>query len=372
MQVSLTPATGFPYLYTMTESTSLLSDLNDRSREVFRRVVEAYLSSGDPVGSRTLTRSLTEKLSAATVRNVMQDLELLGLLGSPHVSAGRIPTQQGLRLFVDGLLEVGTVATEDREIIDAALATGQKDLSTLLDQVSTSLSAITNGASLVLTPKQDAIIRHIEFVSLSADRALVVLVFANGHVENRMIKPPPGQTPSSMREAANFLNAVAEGKTLSDLRHSIVTEIANRRQEIDSLAQALVESGLAVWQTDDEEAERLIVRGRSNLLDDNREAQNIDRIRHLFDDLERKRDIAQFLELTEGGDGVRIFIGSENKLFSLSGSSLVVSPYMNADRQIVGAVGVIGPTRLNYGRIVPIVDYTAQMVGRLLSERGRG
>lgn len=356
----------------MRESATLLSELNDRSREVFRRVVESYLSSGEPVGSRTLTRSLTESLSAATVRNVMQDLEFLGLLNSPHVSAGRIPTQQGLRLFVDSLLEVGSVAAEDREIMDAALGTGEKDVATLLDKVSASLSAITNGASLVLSPKQDAAIRHIEFVSLAADRALVVLVFANGHVENRMITPPPGQTPSSMREAANFLNALAEGKTLSELRRSVGAEIANRRQEIDSLARDLVESGLALWQAQDDQPERLIVRGRGNLLADSREAQDIDRIRHLFDDLERKRDIAEFLDLTEGGDGVRIFIGSENKLFSLSGSSLVVSPYMNADRQIIGAVGVIGPTRLNYGRIVPIVDYTAQLVGKLLSERGRG
>ncbi len=356
----------------MTNSSNLLGELNDRSREVFRRVVESYLSSGDPVGSRTLTRSMSERLSAATIRNVMQDLEYLGLLDSPHVSAGRIPTQQGLRLFVDGLLEVGTVATEDREVMDAALASGEKDVTSLLDHVGATLSAMTRGASVVLSPKQDTAIRHIEFVSLAPDRALVVLVFADGHVENRMIVPPPGQTPSSMREAANFLNALAEGKTLAELRRSIGQEIARRRQEIDSLARALVESGLAVWQTEEDQPERLIVRGRANLLAESNEVQDIERIRHLFDDLERKRDIADFLELTEGGEGVRIFIGSENKLFSLSGSSLVVSPYMNADRQIIGAVGVIGPTRLNYGRIVPIVDYTAQLVGKLLSDRGRG
>ena len=360
----------------MTDSNALLSELNDRSREVFRRVVESYLSSGDPVGSRTLTRSMTERLSAATIRNVMQDLEILGLLDSPHVSAGRVPTQQGLRLFVDSLLEMGTVAAEDRNLMDAALTTGQQHVSSLLDHVSSALSAITNGASLVLSPKQDAAIRHIEFVSLAQDRALVVLVFANGHVENRMIVPPKGQTPSSMREAANFLNAFAEGKTLAELRRNIGQEISRRRQEIDSLARELVESGLAIWQNSDEPQdrlpERLIVRGRSNLLADSSEAQDIDRIRRLFDDLERKRDIADFLDLTEGGEGVRIFIGSENKLFSLSGSSLVVSPYMNADRQIIGAVGVIGPTRLNYGRIVPIVDYTAQLVGKLLSDRSRG
>lgn len=356
----------------MSEGKGLLSEMNDRSREVFRRVVEGYLASGDPVGSRTLTRSMSEKLSAATIRNVMQDLEYLGLLDSPHISAGRVPTQAGLRMFVDGLLEIGQVATEDRERIDATLGTNTPDVTALLDQVGAALSGITRGASLVLAPKQEAAIRHIEFVSLGPDRALVVLVFSNGHVENRLFTPPPGQTPSSMREAANFLNALAEGRTLSELRGSVQRDIAARRQEIDSLAQALVESGLALWENMGERSERLIVRGRANLIEGSPESLDIDRIRTLFDDLERKRDIAEFLELAEDGEGVRIFIGSENKLFSLSGSSLVVSPYMNADRKIIGAIGVIGPTRLNYGRIVPIVDYTAQLVGRILSDRALG
>jgi len=354
----------------MTDSSKILAEMNDRSREVFRRVVEGYLETGDPVGSRTLTRTLPEKVSAATIRNVMQDLEFLGLLDSPHVSAGRVPTQQGLRMFVDGLLEVGDLDQGDRKKIDATMGDADVDVSNMLDRVSTALSGVTQGASLVLAPKHEAPIKHIEFVSLGADRALVVLVFADGHVENRLFTPPPGQTPSSMREAANFLNAVAEGRTLSELGKAVQEEIAKRRQEIDSLAADLVENGLALWANEGGQQERLIVRGRSNLLGTDEEEQDLERIRTLFDDLERKRDIADFLELAEQGDGVRIFIGSENKLFSLSGSSLVVSPYMNADRKIVGAVGVIGPKRLNYGRIVPIVDYTAQMVGKLITDRG--
>jgi heat-inducible transcriptional repressor len=354
----------------MQDEPRLLAEMNERSREVFRRVVEGYLTSGDPVGSRTLTRTMSEKVSAATIRNVMQDLEYLGLLDSPHVSAGRIPTQLGLRMFVDGLLEIGDVAAEDREKIDATLGENDRDVTSLLDRIGATLSGITQGASVVLAPKREAPIRHIEFVGLSPDRALVVLVFADGTVENRLFTPPPGQTPSSMREAANFLNALAEGRTLTDLRRSVGQEIALRRQEIDSLARTLVESGLALWENAGRPDERLIVRGRANLLAGETEGRDIDRIRNLFDDLERKRDIAEFLTLAEEGEGVRIFIGSENKLFSLSGSSLVVSPYMNADRKIVGAVGVIGPTRLNYGRIVPIVDYTAQLVGKLISDRG--
>ncbi|MFE3835838.1 heat-inducible transcriptional repressor HrcA [Pseudogemmobacter sonorensis] len=355
----------------MANRAQQVSEMSERSREVFRRVVEGYLSTGEPVGSRTLTRSMTEQVSAATIRNVMQDLEFLGLLDSPHVSAGRVPTQQGLRLFVDGFMEVGTVAEQDREKIDATLSQDEQDVGALLDHVSGALSVLTRGASIVLSPKtKSAPIKHIEFVSLAEDRALVVLVLADGHVENRLFRPPPGQTPSSMREAANFLNAMAGGRTLEDLRRSIRAEIDARRQEVDSLARDLVESGIAVWENAGLASERLIVRGRANLLDGASE-MDVERIRSLFDDLERKRDIAEFLDLAEDGDGVRIFIGSENKLFSLSGSSLVVSPYMNAERKIIGAVGVIGPTRLNYGRVVPIVDYTAQLVGRLVSDRGR-
>jgi heat-inducible transcriptional repressor len=251
----------------------------------------------------------------------------------------------GLRLFVDGMMEIDAVNSTDRAAIDQTLGNDDPETGVLLDRVSTALSSITRGASLVLMPKHEAPIRHIEFVSLGPDRALVVLVFADGHVENRIFTPPPGQTPSSMREAGNFLNAMAEGKTLAELRGHLSQQVNARRRELDVLAAELVESGIALWAAD------------------------LDRIRVLFDDLERKRDIVEFLELTERGEGVRIFIGSENKLFSLSGSALVVSPYMNADRKIVGAVGVIGPTRLNYGRIVPIVDYTAQLVGRVLSGR---
>ncbi len=353
----------------MTEQGKILDELNDRSREVFRRVVEGYLDTGAPVGSRTLTRGMTEQVSAATVRNVMQDLEYLGLLDSPHISAGRIPTQLGLRMFVDGFLEVGDLSENDKQALDDTLGANASDVSTLLDRVGSALSTATHGASLVLTPKHEAPIQHIEFVSLSQTQALVVLVFSDGHVENRLFTPSPGTTPSAMREAANFLNARIEGQTVTSIRQQMVAEMETRRREIDELASGLIDSGMAVWDEGDEQNGRLIVRGRSNLLSDTQEADDLERIRQLFDDLERKRDIAEFLELTEGGDGVRIFIGSENKLFSLSGSSVVVSPYMNADRKIVGAVGVIGPTRLNYGRIVPIVDYTAQLVGKLISDR---
>ena len=353
----------------MDSSTELFSEMDARSREVFQRVVESYLSSGEPMGSNTLTQQMSQQVSAATIRNVMKDLEFLGLLDSPHTSAGRKPTEMGLRMFVDGIMEVGDPDEADQRKLAATMDEGDS-ITNMLDRMSNALSGLTHGASLVLAPKKSSPIKHIEFVSLATDRALVVLVFANGEVENRIFQPPLGQTPSQMREAANFLNAVGQGKTLQELQSSVIWEIKKHRSELDALAASLVEAGVAVMQNAGGDNERLIVRGRSNLLEAAGTAEDLERVRVLFDDLERKRDIAEFLQLTDEGEGVRIFIGSENKLFSLSGSSLVVSPYMNADRKVVGAIGVIGPTRLNYGRIVPIVNYTAQMVGRVLSDRG--
>jgi heat-inducible transcriptional repressor len=347
---------------------SPIDNMNSRSREVFRLLVESYLETGEPMGSRTLTRSLTEQVSAATIRNVMQDLEFLGLLDSPHVSAGRIPTQQGLRLFVDGLLEVGDLSTQERQQIESSISHEDSEIGSVLDKAGALLSGLTHSASVVLAPKSEIPIKHIEFVSLTADRALVVLVMADGQVENRVFTPPRGQTPSSMREAANFVNSVVQGHTLSELREVLSREIEKHRRELDKLAQNLITEGVASWSSDSDTDARLIVRGRSNLIEDAATQQDLDRIKELFDDLEQKKEITEFLSLSEQGEGVRIFIGSENKLFSLSGSSLVVSPYMNADRKVIGAVGVFGQTRLNYGRIVPIVVYTAQLMGRMLSK----
>jgi heat-inducible transcriptional repressor len=353
----------------MDSSAELFSEMDARSREVFQRVVESYLSTGEPMGSNTLTQQMSQQVSAATIRNVMKDLEFFGLLDSPHTSAGRKPTELGLRMFVDGIMEVGDPDESDQRKL-AATMDESDNVTNMLDRMSSALSGLTHGASLVLAPKKSTAIKHIEFVSLAADRALVVLVFANGEVENRVFRPPSGQTPSQMREAVNFLNAIGQGKTLQELQSSVVREIKKHRAELDALTSSLVEAGVAVMQDAGGDNERLIVRGRSNLLEAAGTAEDLERVRVLFDDLERKRDIAEFLQLTDEGEGVRIFIGSENKLFSLSGSSLVVSPYMNADRKVVGAIGVIGPTRLNYGRIVPIVNFTAQMVGRFLSDRG--
>jgi heat-inducible transcriptional repressor len=354
----------------MIQKQNIIQEMNERSKIVFRNLVDSYIETGEPVGSQTLANTLAEEISPATIRNVMQDLEVLGLLDSPHVSSGRIPTQQGLRLFVDALLEIGEISNKEQEIIDYSIKEDPKNLSNILTRAGSVLSGLTKSASLVLAPKIEAPIKHIEFVSLSPERALAVLVTADGMVENRVFEPPLGQTQSDFREAANFMNAHAKGLTLSELREVMEREVSKRKLEIDKIAAQLVKDGLAVWDGKDTDNSRLIVRGRANLIDGTTAEDDFEKIRELFDDLERKQDIANFINLTEKGEGVRVFIGSENKLFSLSGSSLVISPYMNSEHKIIGAVGVIGPTRLNYGKIVPIVDYTAQLVGRTLSERG--
>ncbi len=348
-----------------------LDDLNERSREIFRRLVETYLATGEPVGSRTLSRAVAMNLSPATIRNVMQDMEELGLLGSPHVSAGRVPTQLGLRLFVDGVLEIGMISQDERDQIERSLVGRDDDFGALLDEAGSLLSGLSHCASLVFAPKKDAPIRHVEFISLGQDRALAVLVTEDGTVENRVFEPPRGLTPSSMREAANFLNAHLLGRTITEAQAVISQRIEAARTELDALAAALVERGAALWSEGVAgPPERLIVRGRANLLEPLQGAEEVERMRRLFDDLESMRDIAQLLDLAEGADGVRVFIGSENKLFSLSGSSLVISPYTDSKRRVIGAIGVIGPTRLNYGRIVPIVDYTARLVGSMMTGKG--
>jgi heat-inducible transcriptional repressor len=357
----------------MHDASPVLAEMNARSRAVFRQIVENYLATGEPTGSRTLSKQLEMSLSAASIRNVMQDLEALGVLDSPHTSAGRLPTHLGLRLFVDGLLEIGDIAEAERVAIDTAVGGAHGDMAAVLDGAGEMLSGLSHCASLVFAPKAEAAIRHVEFVGLAPDRALVVLVTEDGAVENRLFRPPDGMTPSAMREAANFLNAMLQGRTLAEAGAVVAAEIARRRAELDALAAEMVEQGIAVWANDSSaDPERLFVRGRANLLDGAQGEVDLERMRQLFDDLERKRDLAQLLDLADSAEGVRIFIGSENKLFSLSGSSLVISPYMNAERKLVGAIGVIGPTRLNYGRIVPIVDYTARLVGKLVTDRTGG
>jgi len=330
---------------------------------------ESYLNDGEPVGSRSLSRHLGNILSPATIRNVMSDLEQLGLIYAPHVSAGRMPTQSGLRFFVDAFMEIGDLPASERQQIETQVTTegSSRTVEQFLTEASNILSGLSRGAGLVLATKVEGALKHIEFVRLDSRRALVVLVNQSGDVENRIIDLPEGVTPAQLTEASNYLNAHIQGRTLSEARAEIAFEREHARAALDALSTQLIDAGLAVWsgQSGDLPA-RLIVRGRANLLEDIHAREDIERLRSLFDDLETRDSMIQLLDLAEGGSGVRIFIGSENKLFSLSGSSLVVAPYRDGNDRVIGALGVIGPTRLNYARIVPMVDYTAQLVSRLL------
>lgn len=339
---------------------SVLNDIDERSREIFRRLVETYLATGEPVGSRTLSHDSKIAVSAATVRNVMADLTDMGLLHAPHISAGRLPTELGLRLFVDGLMQVGDLTPEERRAIESETAGGAAE--TLLEAAAARLSGLTQTASLIVTQKSDAPLRQIEFVRTSPGKALVIMVFEDGRVENRVINAPEDLPSSALVAAGNYLNARLRGRGLNETRASILAEVESNRAELDELTSRLVRQGVADIAGEDDW--QLIVRGRGHLLDE--AAQDIERVRMLLDDLEKKRDVIDLLTAARDGEGVKVFIGSENRLFSLSGSSLITAPYRDENRKIVGVLGVIGPTRLNYARVVPIVDYTAEVLSRML------
>jgi heat-inducible transcriptional repressor len=344
-----------------------LSALNERAREIFRQIVESYLTTGEPVGSRNLARILPMALSPASIRNVMADLEHSGLIFAPHTSAGRLPTEQGLRFFVDGMLELGDVGQDEKDRIEAQMraVASRHTFESALTEASSLLSGVSRGAGVVLTTKANANLKHIEFVRLDPARALVVLVSDDGTVENRLLDLPPGLPAGALQEATNYLNSRLSGRTLGALRAEIEAGRLAKTRELDELTERLVDAGLAT-PVGPTEARQLIVRGQANLLDDLRAAEDLERIRLLFNDLETQKDVIDLLARAEKGEGVRIFIGSENKLFSLSGSSLIAAPFRDSSQKIVGVVGVIGPTRLNYARIVPMVDYTARVVSSLL------
>ena len=339
--------------------------LDARSAAILREIVEQYVETGEPVGSRTLSRRLPMNLSPATIRNVMADLTDSGLLFAPHTSAGRLPTDRGLRLFVDGLLQFGELAEEERQSITAALAASGRSIEDTLAEASSMLSGLSAGAGLVLAPKSEGPLRHIEFVPLGPGRALVVLVNADGQVENRVIETPPGLPPSALQRASNYLNARLSGTPLGDLRRIVAEEIAANRTELDELSTQVVAAGLATW-TGEGRSGSLIVRGQGKLLADVTQIERLASIQSLFDRLEAQETMLRLLDLAEQSDGVRIFIGAESGVFATSGVSMVVAPARSEGGRIVGAIGVIGPTRINYGRIIPVVDYTARVIGRLL------
>jgi heat-inducible transcriptional repressor len=350
------------------EAAVNLRQLNERSREIFKRIVETYLETGEPVGSRNLSRALPMTLSPASVRNVMSDLESLGLIYAPHTSAGRLPTQTGLRLFVDGLLEIGDITEAERNQIEARMVAGgrRRGVQDFLAEAGEMLSGLSRCAGVVLAEKQSKTLRQVEFVNLGDGKALAVLVGEDGDVENRIVTLPEGLPLYSLNEATNYINARIAGQTLAEARTRIEAEIEARRAQLDELTARVVTDGLATWSGGGGDRQSLIVCGHAHLLEDVKAMEDLERVRHLFEDLDAKKDLIQLMGLAERAEGVRIFIGSENKLFSLSGSALIVSPFEDSEQRIVGVLGVIGPTRLNYARIIPMVDYTARLLGRLV------
>ena len=343
-----------------------LSDMSERSREIFRHIVDAYVETGEPIGSRTLSRRLGMDLSPATIRNVMSDLEDLGLLFAPHTSAGRLPTELGLRLFVHGLLEHGNLTRDERDSIESQCTAAGRSLTEVFEEASQALSGLSRCAGLVVAPKAEETLKHIEFVSLGPGRALVVLVSASGVVENRIIDVPAGLPASSLVEASNYLTSRLVGRRLSEARETIRRELEQQRAELNELTGKLIEAGLAFWGGEGERSGALIVRGQAQLLEDITAVEDIERVRQLFNTLETKESLLRLLSLTDSAQGVQIFIGAESELFSLTGCSLVIAPYSNSDNSVVGAIGVIGPTRIDYARIIPMVDYTAQVIGRMI------
>jgi heat-inducible transcriptional repressor len=344
--------------------TPPITELNSRAREIFRLVVESYLASGLPVGSKTLAGERALNLSPASIRSVLAELESLGLLAAPHTSAGRMPTETGLRLFVDGMMQVAEPTAEERAAIERRLSE-PGPIEQALETVSLLLSDLSNAAGMVLVPRREPRLAQLNFVPLSAQRALAVLVGEDGHVENRVLDLGATVPPSALEQAGNFINARLGGRTLAEAVQAVRREITAGHSQLDEASRNLVERGLAVWSEDAARRPVLIVRGQANLLDE-AALGDIERVRSLLDDLENKQSIAELLDSARQADAMRIFIGSENRLFALSGSSVIASPYRDREGRVVGVLGVIGPTRLNYARVVPMVDFTARSLGRLI------
>ncbi|MFC0013009.1 heat-inducible transcriptional repressor HrcA [Devosia nitrariae] len=349
-----------------------LAVLNSRSQEIFRKIVDRYIETGMPVGSRDVSRMLEMELSPASVRNVMADLEDLGLIAAPHTSAGRAPTQQGLRFFVDAMLEVGALDEREREQIARHIEgqAGQRQVEDVLTEASQLLSGLSQGAGVVIAAKSDMVLKHIEFVRLDTDRAMGILVSQDGQVENRIVSLPPGLTASALTQASNYLSHYVVGRTIAEARKALAERRAEQRAELDELTQKLVDAGVATLaQPSPAGHPTVIVRGRANLINEAMASEDLIRVRQLFDELESKDGLLELLGDAEKAQGVRIFIGSENKLFSLSGSSVILSPYKDANDKVVGVLGVIGPTRLNYARIVPVVNYTANVISAMMARK---
>lgn len=344
----------------------MITELNERSREIFRYIVSSYLDTGSPVGSRTISKTLDMNLSPASIRNVMADLEDIGLLQSPHTSAGRMPTASGLRLYIDGLMEVGSLSKEERKHIEAECGVKGVPMTEMVSNATNLLSNLSSCASLVVAPKVEKPIKQIQFVLLQPGKALIIMVMENGMVENRLMDVPLEISESALEQASNYLNAKLTGQTLNNVQKIIEQEIFEKKTALDSLTADMVAKGLAIPQSSNDG--HIIIRGQSHLLEDVKAIEDLERARTLLGYLEEQKNMLKIIDSVDDAQGVQIFIGTENQIFDQSGWSLVLSPYKNAEQKVVGAIGVIGPTRLNYDRIIPMVDYTSQVIARMIDD----
>lgn len=344
----------------------MITELNERSREIFRYIVSSYLDSGVPVGSRTISKSLDLNLSPASIRNVMADLEDMGLLSSPHTSAGRMPTETGLRLYIDGLMEVGSLSQDERKKIEAECGVKGISMQEMVGNATNLLSNLSSCASLVVAPRVEKPVKQMQFVLLEPGKALTILVMQNGMVENRLMEIPRDVTESMLKQASNYLNSKLTGKTLDSVQKDIESEIQNNKTKLDTITASLVAKGIAIPKSQNDG--HIIIRGQSRLLEDVKAIEDLERARALLGYLEEQKNMLNIIDSVDGAQGVQIFLGTENQIFDQSGWSLVLSPYKNASEKIVGAIGVIGPTRLNYDRIIPMVDYTSQVIARLIDD----
>ncbi len=344
----------------------MINDLNDRAQAILRYVVDSYMETGEPVGSRTIARHLENSLSPATIRNVMSDLEMSGLLYAPHTSAGRLPTTQGLRLYVDGLMEIGNITAEDKNAIEAQCRTAGSSMNMVFERATSMLSGLSSAASLIIAPKTDKPLRHLQFVRLDSGRALTVMVLQDNTVENRVMDIPPDVSDMALQSASNFINAHIMGKTLSEAERDIRAEIAQNKAQLDQVTADLVQRGLSMSPLADGQGGHIIIRGQSRLLEDVKALEDLERARQLLASLEEQETMMRLIGAAGNADGVQIYIGAENPMFGHSGWSMVISPYKTPENRIIGAIGVIGPTRLNYKRIIPMVDYTSRVMSRIL------
>lgn len=346
----------------------MITELNERSREIFRYIVSSYLDTGSPIGSRTISKALDLSLSPASIRNTMADLEEMGLLAAPHVSAGRMPTERGLRLYIDGLMEIGGLSKEERARIEAECTVKGLSINEVVANASGMLSNLSACASLVIAPKIEKPVKQIQFVQLEPGKALIIMVMQNGLVENRIMEVPRDLPDTALLQASNYLNSKLAGQTLDDVQKAITNEISENKTRLDKITADLVAKGIALPRNGGGNDSRIIIRGQSHLLEDVKAIEDLERARTLLGYLEEQKNMLKLVDNVSHAQGVQIYLGAENEIFDQSGWSMILSPYRNSDEKIVGAIGVIGPTRLDYDRIIPMVDYTSQVIARLVDD----